>query len=245
MCSSDLDEKFPTGGFKCLHGHCADRRLVDLLRFLDLELADVRSRPTIRVVPGQIHQVVDAAEQALAEAGNHYQRGGLIVSVLKDQLTGDALIQPVGNSALVGELAATASWEKFDRDWVAIDPPARAVNILFDKANYKYLPVLRGLSRQPYLREDGSLVTSKGYDPASEIFGVFDDSKFRIKQNPTLADAKSALEIIKDLLCEFSFASESDQAAAISAILTAVVRPSLAKAPMFHVRAHQIGRAHV
>ena len=60
-------------------------------------------------------------------------------------------------------------------------------------------------------------------------------------QNPTLADAKSALEIIKDLLCEFSFASESDQAAAISAILTAVVRPSLAKAPMFHVRAHQVG----
>jgi hypothetical protein len=235
------NEKFPTGGFKCLHGHCADRRLVDLLRFLGLELAEVRSGSTIRVIPGQIHQVVDAAEQALAEAGNHYQRGGLIVSVLKDHLTGDALIQTVGNSALVGELASSSAWERFDRDWVAIDPPARAVNILFDKANYKYLPVLRGLSRQPYLREDGSLVTSPGYDPASEIFCVFDDSKFRIKQNPTLADAKSALEIIKDLLCEFSFASESDQAAAISAILTAVVRPSLAKAPMFHVRAHQVG----
>ncbi len=234
-------EKFPAGGFKCLHQHCADKRLVDLLRFLDLELSDARNKPTIRVIPGQIHQVVDAAEQALARTGNYYQRGGMIVSVVTDQLTGDARIQPMGNLALVGELAATASWEKRERDWETIDPPARVVNILSDRTNHKHLPVLRGLSRQPYLRDDGSLMTVSGFDSASGIFGVFDSEKFKVAEKPTLSEAQHALQLLRDLLCEFSFPQESDQAAAIAAILTAAIRPSLPKAPMFHVRAHQVG----
>jgi hypothetical protein len=46
---------------------------------------------------------------------------------------------------------------------------------------------------------------------------------------------------LKDLLAEFSFARDTDLAASLSAILTAVLRPSLILAPMFHVRAHMVG----
>ena len=43
--------------------------------------------------------------------------------------------------------------------------------------------------------------------------------------------------MLLDLLCEFRFLSPADQAAALSAMFTAVVRQSLALAPAYHVRA--------
>ena len=46
---------------------------------------------------------------------------------------------------------------------------------------------------------------------------------------------------LKDLLTEFSFARDTDLSAALAALLTAAVRPSLAHAPMIHARAHMVG----
>jgi hypothetical protein len=51
----------------------------------------------------------------------------------------------------------------------------------------------------------------------------------------------AALALLQDLLVEFSFKSDADLAAALSALLTAAVRPSLAQAPMFHASAHIMG----
>ena len=47
--------------------------------------------------------------------------------------------------------------------------------------------------------------------------------------------------MLDDLLTEFHFPSETDKAAALAAIFTAVVRPTLAHAPAFHVRAPVYG----
>jgi hypothetical protein len=38
----------------------------DLLRFVGIEVNDARMKPTIRVMAGEIHRVVDAAERELA-----------------------------------------------------------------------------------------------------------------------------------------------------------------------------------
>ena len=73
------------------------------------------------------------------------------------------------------------------------------------------------------------------------MFGVFDAREFSIPENPTRAQAEAALALLKDLLTEFSFAGDTDLAAALAAMLTAAVRPSLAHAPMIHARAHMVG----
>ena len=80
-----------------------------------------------------------------------------------------------------------------------------------------------------------------GYDAATGMFGVFNAREFAIPECPTRVQAEAALAMLKDLLTEFSFASETDRAAALTALLTAAVRPSLPHAPMFHVRAHMVG----
>ena len=84
-------------------------------------------------------------------------------------------------------------------------------------------------------------MTAAGYDPATGMFGVFDAREFAVPAKPTLAQAEATPGLLKGLLTEFSFGSDTDLAAALVAMLTAVVRPSLAHAPMFHARAHMVG----
>ena len=238
------DELYPLGGFCCQHSHRDDYHIRQLLEFLNVESTEARHKPIIRIVSGDLHRVVDAAEKELAGRGRHYQAGGLIVSVSTDPTTGDPSVAPTSAPALTKELSAAASWEKYDaraKCWVRCDPPERHVSILYDAQDFRHLPPLAGVARQPYFREsDGELVTQAGYDKTSRRFGVFDSRLFLIPE-PTLDAARAALAKLEDTLKEFHFVSAADKAAALAAIFTAVVRPTLAHAPGFHVKAPVFG----
>lgn len=238
------DELYPVGGFCCQHSHRDKYHIQALLEFLGVRNAEARHKPLIRVVAGDLHRVVDAAEKELANRGRHYQTGSLIVSVSTDPTSGDPSIVPTSAPALTRELSVAATWEKYDgraEDWVRCDPPARHAAILFDAQNFRYLPPLAGVARQPYFREsDGELIIQPGYDKTAQRFGVFDARQFVLNE-PTLEAARAALALLEDLLTEFHFVRDTDRAAALAAIFTAVVRPSLAYAPGFHVRAPVFG----
>lgn len=238
------DDTYPIGGFKCQHGHCCNRHIRDLLSFLNVDVKSARMKPTIRVIKGEIHRIVEMAESELANGKQHYQRGGLIVVVYTDPSTDETLIQPISQPALVRALSGIATWEQFDKrcnKWVRVDPPPRHAMILYDSNSYRHLPIINGIARQPYLRPDGSLMKDAGYDASTGMFGVFDNRKFSIPNEPTRDDAISALKILAALIDEFSFATPADRSAALSGILTAAIRPSLAHAVMFHVCAHTVG----
>jgi hypothetical protein len=238
------DEFYPVGGFCCQHSHRDKYHIRALLEFLGVRNAEARHKPVIRVVAGDLHRVVDAAEKELAARGRHYQAGSLIVSVITDPTTGDPSIVPISAPALTRELSVAATWEKYDgraEDWVRCDPPTRHAAILYDAQSFRHLPPLAGVVRQPYFREsDGELITQAGYDKTSQRFGVFDARQFVIPA-PTSEAARMALALLEDLLAEFHFVAATDKAAALSAIFTAVVRPTLAYAPGFHARAPVFG----
>ena len=80
----------------------------DLLRLLDIEVNTARMKPTIRVVAGESDRVVDAAERELAHTRRHYQRGGLIVTVVTDPGTRETRVQETSAPALVRALAGAA-----------------------------------------------------------------------------------------------------------------------------------------
>ena len=238
------DDTYPVGGFCCQHSHRDKYRIRQLLDYLGVTNAAARHKPVIRIVAGDLHRVVDAGEKELAARGQNYQSGGLIVSVSTDPTTGDPAIVPTSSPALTRELSIVATWEKFDArvgDWVRCDPPSRHVGILYDLQDYRHLPPLVGVVRQPYFREsDGELITQAGYDKTAQRFGVFDPRQFVIPE-PTLEAARAALTLLENLLPEFHFVSATDKAAALSAIITAVVRASLDFAPAYHVRAPVFG----
>jgi hypothetical protein len=233
-------EFYPVGGFKCQHGHGMDKRLGALLDFLGVTFTEAKHKPTIRVVAGELDRVVDAAERELAADGRHYQRGGLIVTVVTEPGIAEARIKPISPNALMRALSSIATWDRYDKrseDYLPIDPTEKHVNVLFDSQTYRHLPVLQGITRQPYLRHDGSLMTTSGFDSASGMYGAFDARSFLVPAQPTRDDAMRALTKLQALLVEFSFAKPHDQAAALGLILTASIRPTLSVAPMGHIKA--------
>lgn len=234
-------DQFPSGGFCCQHSHGDRLSINHLIDHLGISEHEARDKARIRVIPGELNRVIAACELALMARGEHYQKGGLIVSIGKDPNTGDVKIVPTGEPALFKALAAAVDFEKMDNrnkaKWVRCNPPAWHVNLLSRAESYTHLPELEGLARQPYFREtDGKLVTQPGYDPVSKMYGEFDPADFPLPE-PTEKAAQEALGRIRHLLREFRFNTEADEATAIAAILTAVVRPTLSIAPGFHTRA--------
>lgn len=238
------DGNWPIGGFSCLHGHCTGRGARDLLEFLQVPEQTARMKPVVRLVEGALDKVVDAAERVLAESGSYYQLDGRIVTINTNPSTRASQIVEVSVEELTLVLACYSDWLRFDgrrEDWMRKDPPARHVNTLYGRGQYQHVPILKGLARQPFLRDDDSLVAARGYDSHSQMYGAFNAEDFAVPEEPSQDEACAALEMLNDLLKEFEFVDDSDRAAALCAILTASVRPSLPTAPMFHVMAHVPG----
>ncbi|MGY6278123.1 death domain-containing protein [Methylomonas sp. MgM2] len=236
-------ESYPLGGFKCMHGHCSHRRVSALHEFLGISKIAAKHKPIILVQAGEIPRIVDVTEQELSKTLRHYQRGGVIVSITTDPGTKETTVKPLSLAGLTRSVAGLAIWQRFDKrssEWVVCDPPEKHVRVLHDANVYPHLPVLNGIARQPYLRQDGSLVTKAGYDPETGMFGVFNANEYDIPAVPTRAHAEQALATLSELLEEFAFKSRNDLAAALSAILTATIRASLPLAPLFHCKAHSI-----
>ncbi len=238
------DTAYPIGGFCCQHSHRDQYHIKALLDFLTVRPAEARHKPVIRVTPGDLDRVLDAAEKVLASSGDLFQAGGLIASISTDPMTGDPSIVPVSASALTRMLASLATWEKYDgrsSGWMRCDPPTRHLGILCEASNHKHLLNLSGVARQPHFREsDGELVTQAGYDKVSQRFGVFDAKQFPLP-DPTREAALAAKALLEDLLKEFHFVHTTDKATALSAIFTAVTRPTLPYAPAFHAKAPVFG----
>lgn len=237
------DDNFIRGGFKCQHGHCAGRHMNELLVWLGVNDHDAKHKPTFRTSGGTLHIAVRNAERVMAETGSYFQQGGAIVTVMTPP-GAETCARHIRKEALPFLLTGMANWMRHDdrKDgWVSIDAPGKVCSGLFDAPEYIYLPPLNAIARQPYLRPDGTVATSAGYDPMTGTFGAFDTRQFRVITRPTKAETQAALLRILALVVETSFATPADQAAALAAFLTAAVRPSLEVAPGFLFNAHQPG----
>lgn len=233
---------YPNGGFKCHHSHGAQYRIKSLLDHLEIPIGLAKNKASIRMQAGEIDRICDAAEQELASTGRFFQRGNLIVNVMTNPETQNTVINPLTQSSLLRSISGCIRWTKTNQQGheVICDPPTKHIKVLFDAQMYSHLPPLIGLTRQPHMRDDDSICSKSGYDALTGLFGVFDERDYKIPDNPSKDDAIHACNELRQLLSEFEFADPVDEAAAISAMLTATIRPSLPTAPSFHMQAHQL-----
>jgi putative DNA primase/helicase len=106
-------------------------------------------------------------------------------------------------------------------------------------------PRVTGIITIPLLRPDGTLLAGDKprHDAETGLYYVPTVQVPEIPEHPTREDAETALGLLIDLLHEFAFKDSDglDHAVALSGLLTAVVRGSMAVAPMHFVRAHTAG----
>jgi hypothetical protein len=237
------DGSFIRGGFKCHHGHCSTRHITALLAELGITSIEAKNRPQVKVIGGALHTIVQHAERLLGETGHFFQQGGLIVQIVTDTQATTRVV-PLTKPAVQMALTRLASWQRYDKrsdQWHEIDAPPNHSTVLWDAPEYRSLPPLLTLVRQPFMRPDGSIAAAAGYDPGTALFGVFDPRDFPVIATPTKADALAALDRLTGLLTEFEFKSAADRSAALCGKLTAAVRSALPTAPGFLATAHTFG----
>jgi hypothetical protein len=86
---------------------------------------------------------------------------------------------------------------------------------------------IEGILRAPSLRPDGSLIEDAGYDAATGYFYSPDGEFPPVPAEPNLDEARAALEVLRDVLCDFPFVSDDDEAIALSLVLSLVGRPAM------------------
>jgi hypothetical protein len=201
--------------------------------------------PQIQIKPGELPRVVNEAEDALLLLGREiYQRGGLMVRpVLTRSLKASAdreteawqLIQ-VTRPYLVESLCCAAQFQRYDKrgnKWRPVDAPDKVADAYLNRQGSWRLPLLVGVTNTPFLRVDGSICETPGYDSASHLLFKPEGERYLpVPQHPSKPDAAAALVKLRKLIATFPFVTPADMAVALVAMLTVLDRRSVTTAPL-------------
>jgi putative DNA primase/helicase len=217
-------------------------------------------RPLIKKEGDNLPEMVDQLHDALLAARVNgqpviYQRGGVLVRIVRrGPTTARRMSRAAGGLGIVAfdvaalvdlgtQHAAFYRMVQVDKKWVdkKFNCPHEVASVLLARNEWGF-PPLTGLIEAPTLRPDGSLLDVPGYDRETGLYYDPGCCEFApISQGYDRDAAIVCLEDLAEVLDEFPFASDVDLSVALAAILTALVRPSLAGAPLFGFKAQVMG----
>jgi hypothetical protein len=135
---------------------------------------------------------------------------------------------------LLEQMGRVLRWVKprADGGRTICDPAPIYPRTLLGRSEWAF-PELRGIVTAPTLDRDGRVIEAPGYDRASKLLLDFAPSAFpSVPSEPTQDDACRALGLLAEPLRGFPFADNAARSVALSALLTALVRPSMRTAPL-------------
>jgi|ADGO01.1.fsa_nt_gi hypothetical protein len=202
------------------------------------KVADTKPKPSKKTAPepppdpgdGRVVVLVDQDRREVirsltgamvgAFSGTRLFNHGGVVSELKG-----VKMTPVSKgtfNALVQDAAVTGtqSPKGFVHGW----PDANVMLAVLSKAD-EFAP-LDQVSTVPYVRQDGTVVTTPGYDPASRtVLALEGLHGIEVPEHPNPADIRTARELIlTEWLGDFAFPTEADRANALALVLTPFIR---------------------
>jgi len=205
----------------------------------------ISGRVECEVTVGDIAALADKCEEILASRPDCdiYQQGGHLASIAL--IDGALVIREIGPDDLKLRISKHIRFYKVKTSKlgavkIECDVPKDLPAMMLARVGEWRYRRLRGVSASPLLRRDGSVACGNGYDAGSMMLmvGVPDVA---IPNQPTKQDAVVALSSLMTLLQDFPFAEYSDSIAAVSAIMTAVLRPSIGPCPMHLISAPVAG----
>lgn len=123
---------------------------------------------------------------------------------------------------MIGELSRAANF--FNAKGNPVCPPKHLAKDILGLPTWS-LPQLEGLIGVPILRADGTVHSAQGYDEVAKYFVSYPEGiKFKAL-DPTKANLKAAVNLIEELLKDFSFDSDASKANAIALLFTPNIRP--------------------
>ena len=102
------------------------------------------------------------------------------------------------------------------------------------------LPELIGLAPAPFMRPNGTIATTPGYDPATQLY-LLDGAGVEVPDEPSDTELAAAVALVDELLGDFPFAGDADRAHAFSLAITPAIRHLVPLAPLHYVNANNAG----
>ena len=192
-------------------------------------------------------RIVGEAIDGIHEHGAVYQRGGKIVEtrfvpfaaceksgISKSEGAWQiSEAKPPRVRALASESCEFSKLSKKNKTVGANVPDYLAAAVLSQKT--WPFPVLGGIAEIPTLRPDGSLITEVGFDKATGIYLTPYTVDVRVPEHPTIDDAKAAVAVLIDPVCQIPFSSNAGRSVWISGILSIIARPAIDGPVPMHV----------
>jgi hypothetical protein len=205
-------------------------------------------RPTIIITTDE-HLVNAEAAAALARDLALYQRGGLLVRIVRDESpAAHGIRRPLAPrieaqpQALLRErLAANARWVDIRETKEgpverAARPPAWCVAAVHARADWPGVRYLEAVVDCPVLRPDGTILDQLGYDGATGLLLDFKGEPPAVPPVPSHREARAACNALLEVVADFPFAAECHRGAWLAALLTPLARFAfVGPAPLFLV----------
>lgn len=161
------------------------------------------------------------------------RRKGASVEPVTDGIFADLISEASVCVTVTGKGDAVPSW-----------PDERSVKAVMARADR--FATLDRISRVPFVREDGSIAQTSGYDEATRTFLVLDEAAEAVKvpEEPTAEDVAAALKLWRDeWLGDLMniMPDEADRANALAMMLTPLIRGLVPLAPLAVVDGLQMG----
>lgn len=96
----------------------------------------------------------------------------------------------------------------------------------------KTLPPIEGVMRAPFLRADGTVCASEGYDASSRLY-LAETLDVAVPDEPTSDEVAAAVALIDEMIVDFPLESAADRAHVHALLLTMVTRHLVPLVPLF------------
>jgi putative DNA primase/helicase len=210
------------------------------------------ARVVIEIQAGDGGTTVHQAVMALVKAGGFYNRAGLLVRVIEtrevralglrlrsqgvERDTAQPVIVQVSVDYLVQRLDEIVSFQKYDARAKSLRPvncPRELALRILALGEWEGIPVLRAITMAPFLRSDGTVCTTEGYDPASATLLFKNGVTLPMEESPDELAAAAALDALRAPFSEIPWADPMHESAFLACMLTVLLRPILPTVPAF------------
>lgn len=179
-----------------------------------------RDRRLVKITVVEPEQGEVSPHEEINEAAEH-----------KKSVAGGPQIHLLTKPVVKGYLGASADyhrWVESSGKYKLVPPPDDVVAHVHDQGEWPGIRLLVGITETPIFGPDGKIIQKPGYDPDT-CYEYMPECTFPPvrDERTSQADAKWALEQIKDVFCDFPYVSEAHRSVPIAAILTLLARPAI------------------
>ena len=210
------------------------------------EAEDTKPDKKIITLHGPHHEQVRDAIAAL-NPDMVFKQGGNLVRIVKTDKQTISIMQ-YNHVSIQETLSRFAYWQTYKKgkdgraEAVPLSGPSDKISkAVIAHGEYPDIMTIRGVTETPFIRKDGSICSTHGFDKSSGFFLNMRAKPLAIPDEPQRFEAAEAYLALREPFEDFPFVDERSRAVPIAAILSVMARPMLGNIPAFMIDASSPG----